>query len=350
MQESLPMNQQNPLSECPDNFLPPFIGAHLRKATLREGKVIGAPQYTHFEASESLSTITVDHHHSQVFDMVIDSRERDEGLVSKLDDLWTQQLQGALFSRLEYAKEAAFIVAGPSKSGKSSLLFGDEVGIDSPRAGVIPRFIRAVFEEGVKGDIPSAVEVSILHVEDEDIYDLLNPLPMDHVISHESKKLLKLRWSKTCGTYVEHVSRSLASSAAEFMQLIHEAMAMRALRYLNAGRNVDGHAAHLVISVSMLATSPNKTIVFPRSSMTFVELGDVLSSHSHASEHHPADRLSHLTTRGERSRVELMKLVDKIARLNEDEEVEFDPSQHLTSEMFQKSALTCKCALVLLFF
>lgn len=338
----IPNAQQNPLGEKDsDNFLPPFIGAHLRSATVRElghlNSATGSHQYVHFDASESLSTITVDHNHSQVFDIVIDSRERDE-TVSKLNDLWESHLQQALFSRLEYCKDAALITCGVSKSGKSSLLFGEEVDNTSSRVGIIPRFVRSIFDDGIKGDIPTAIEVSIIHVEDEDMYDLINPISFDSPITQQDKKLLKLRWSKTCGTYIENVSRSLVSNAEDFMTLFHECMAMRALLQLHIGRNMDTHASHLVIEINLLASANvNKTIILPRSKMTFIELGDALSVHAGEQE---KDRLQHLTTRGERSRVELMKCVSELADMNENEEEEFDPLT-LPSELFQKSTLTC---------
>mmetsp|Transcript_40467 Transcript_40467/g.52098 ORF Transcript_40467/g.52098 Transcript_40467/m.52098 type:complete len:1141 (+) Transcript_40467:75-3497(+) len=319
-------------SEVDDNTLPPFIGVHIRGPTVRENPEAG---FLHFEANESMSTILYEQH-SQVFDMVINSKESEESM-SRIDDLWNE-IRGNIWSRLDCVKEAALFTVGPFKSGKSSILFGDEIG-KTAAAGIIPRFVRELFQDGLRGDIPSAVELEMLHIEDENIYDLLDPIPMDP-ITEESKKLLQLRWSKTCGTYVENVTRHLAQNASEFMELVHEALAIRALIFLNSGRRVDAQSCHLVISISLLAASPNKQIVIPRSTMTFVEVGDVLSMHSHASEAARTDRLTSLTTRAERSRWGLSKCVTSLADHNENRPDNELPLEALPSSVYQQCVLT----------
>ena len=138
----------------------------------------------------------------------------DDEVAPVMERIW-DRVGGAVLDRLELEQEAAVVVLGSSKSGKSSCLIGGDdespnSNESSPSTGLLPRFVREIFDDQFAGDMTAdAIELSMMQVVDEECVDLLKPS------LSKAKRRLNLRWSTSCGAFVQDVSYSLCRSPAE---------------------------------------------------------------------------------------------------------------------------------------
>jgi hypothetical protein len=105
-------------------------------------------------------------------------------------------------------------VIGGTRSGKSRCLFGDR---DRYQVGLVELFAERYFNQrNVRGT--ALIEVSIYQVCDEEACDLLSP----------QQNCLPLRFSPTCGPWLDKVSRHLAKNKDEFSTLLRDALSVKA--------------------------------------------------------------------------------------------------------------------------
>jgi len=302
-----------------------FVAAYVRAHTPREARDASASQIV--EVNEDEHTIGLEHT-SVVVDHVYACSSDD---APRLNDLW-RDIQGPLWGRLNHAREAAVLCVGSSGSGKSSVLFGEEVQKTSPSAGLIPRTVRELFRRGGSGGfVPEMIEVRMLMLSEEHMYDLLHP---EDPTIEANKCRLKPRWSKGMGAYVHEATSSCASSAKEVMDLLHEGLAMQALHYHQIGRGAHAHAAHLMVTFTLLEPSQKGLPVLPAATITFAEVGDYSSIHAlHPSQAHE-DRLETAARRIDASRLGLADVVHALANSALADEPPPPPQQ------FQQSTLS----------
>jgi len=302
-----------------------FVAAYVRAHTLREAREADVSQTV--EVNEDEHTIGLEHT-SVVVDHVYACSS---DAAPRLNDLW-QDIQGPLWARLNHAREAAVLCVGSRGSGKSSVLFGEEVQKTSPAVGLIPRTVRELFRRGgSNGVVPEMVEVRMLMLSEEHMYDLLHP---EDPTIEANKCRLKPRWSKGMGAYVHEATSSCASSAKEVLDLLHEGLAMQALHYHQIGRGAHAHAAHLLVTLTLLEPSQKGLPVLPAATITFVEVGDYSSVHAlHPSQGHE-DRLEVAARRVDASRVGLADVVSGLATSALADELPPPPHQ------FQQSTLS----------
>jgi uncharacterized membrane protein YgcG len=318
-------------------FLPSFVVAHVRGSTPREISTQHS-NAVELEIDADLSTVTVDPHNSVLVDAIVDGRSVDKA-ETKLNELWSR-MKPALWGRLDAAGEAAVMMCGPSKSGKSSLLFGNETDEGSPAAGLIPRFVRSAFESGGRaGALPSAMEVTMVHVSEEVVFDLLNPVDPT---TDQGKQKLKLRWSTSLqAPFVPHLSSAICSNPFEVLQTLHEGLAMRALHFHHTGHNVNSHACHLIVTLTLLERPPARAgpVAFEGGGkVSFVEVGDFsFEPWSHGGDAH-SDRLKEVWRRTERSRRGLGKCARALAEQGIEQPESWPPD--LAPSDYQACALT----------
>ena len=147
------------------------MALHVRGATDFERRQSSKkPPACQLDVVEELRTASLGNGAASTYDLTLDGRETPRA-ETRLNDLWPP-MRDAIFARLKAAKEAAVVVCGPKHSGKSGVLFGEEMNSSSPAAGILPRFAREIFEgPSPQANVPrpDLVEVQMLHLSGESL-------------------------------------------------------------------------------------------------------------------------------------------------------------------------------------
>ena len=157
-----------------------------------------------------------------------------------------------LLKKVVQGFNATIFAYGQTGSGKTFTMEGYEYHLlkanvkESARQGVVPRAVKALFEE--INEAPQNLEYTVyctyLQVYQERIYDLLNPAQLK-----QNSPGLKMRWSKQEDFYVENLYVHPCSNASEVLTHFHAGLKNKIMAAHNL--NSASSRSHCILSLTI---------------------------------------------------------------------------------------------------
>ena len=140
---------------------------------------------------------------------------------------------------------------GQTGSGKSHSMVGTEA--EGEGRGLVPRVLKRLFEGGSTGG-DMTVDVSMIEIYNERVYDLLDPTVLRNTGGRHKSRSLRVRVHPKTGAYVENLGVLGAASIGEALRLLELGSKARTIHATNM--NAASSRAHTVFTVRLSQTKP----------------------------------------------------------------------------------------------
>lgn len=145
------------------------------------------------------------------------------GVSSSQEDVFESTDCRTILSSVKQGFNSTVIAYGQTGAGKTYTIQGAG---DSQNTGIVPRFIKLLFEDGEEKN--KLIKCSYVQIYNERCYDLLNPSlhyrTMHRGFASDNRKIqnpvgyLKLRWNSTSGFYLENMSKIIIQDDNELQR------------------------------------------------------------------------------------------------------------------------------------